>query len=213
MAMRSRFAEDHLERAAARGVGQYVIIDAGLDTFPWRQPGFAAVLRIFAVDHPASLSWVQQRLRDRQLGRPGNLVHVPADLEQQMLSEQLEACGFDPKVPTFCSVLGVLHYLLPSAVDALLRFMADLVAESEIVLSFIADEPLAGNDRDVVARSLARMDRLKEPWKYKRKPAELLDHLVSLGFTDVFHLTPELLPSEVFLPTAAGSSGHQGGSN
>ena len=55
MAMRSRFAEDRLAQAAARGVGQYVIIGAGLDTFPWRQPKFAAVLRIFAVDHPVSL--------------------------------------------------------------------------------------------------------------------------------------------------------------
>ena len=198
MAMRSRFAEDRLERAAARGVGQYVIVGAGLDTFPWRQPNLAAVLRIFAVDHPASLSWVQQRLRDRRLGRPANLVHVPADLEQQMISEQLEACGFDPKVPTFCSVLGVIHYLLPSAVDTLLRFTAGLVAESEIVLSFVADEPLVGNDRDAVARCLARMDRLKEPWKYKRKPAELVDHLVSLGFTDVFHLTPELAQRRYF---------------
>ena len=121
MAMRSRFAEIVWSGAAARGVGQYVIIGAGLDTFPWRQPSFAAVLRIFAVDHPASLSWVQQRLRDRRLGRPGNLVHVPADLEQQMLSEQLEACGFDPKVPTSaqCSASSITSSQARSMLSAL----------------------------------------------------------------------------------------------
>jgi methyltransferase (TIGR00027 family) len=198
MAMRSRFAEDRLAQAAAHGVGQYVIVGAGLDTFLWRQPDFAAVLRIFAVDHPASLSWIQQRLRERRLGRPANLAHVPADLERQVLGEQLKACGFDPNLPTFCSVLGVLHYLDPSAVDALLRFTAGLVAGSEIVLSFVADEPLAGDDRDAVAQSLARMDRLKEPWKYKREPGELLDQLASLGFIDVFHLTPELAQRRYF---------------
>lgn len=198
MAMRSRFAEDRLAQAAARGIVQYVIVGAGLDTFPWRQPAFAADLRIFAVDHPASLSWVQRRLRDRGLGRPANLVHVPADLEQQALGEQLKACGFDPDAPTFCSVLGVLHYLDPDAVDALLRFAAGLVAASEIVLSFIADEPLAGDDRDALAQSLARMDRLKEPWKYRRKPADVLDHLTRLGFADVFHLTPELAQQRYF---------------
>jgi methyltransferase (TIGR00027 family) len=198
MAMRSRFAEDRLAQAAGRGVGQYVIIGAGLDTFPWRQPKFAADLRIFAVDHPVSLSWVQQRLRERRLGRPANLVHVPADLERETLGKQLKACGFDPEVPTFCSVLGVLHYLDQSAVDALLRFTAGFVAGSEIVLSFVADELLAGDDRDAVAQCLARMDRLKEPWKYKRKPAELLHHLESLGFTDVFHLTPELAQRRYF---------------
>ena len=192
LAMRSRFAEDRLAHAAARGVGQYVIVGAGLDTFPWRQPDFAAVLRIFAVDHPVSLGWVQQRLREQRLGRPANLVHVPVDLERQVLGEQLNACGFDREVPTFCSVLGVIHYLDPSAVDALLHFAARLAAGSEIVLSFVADEPMAGDDRDALAQCLARMDRLNEPWKYQRKPAELLDHLTSLGFTDVFHLTPKL---------------------
>jgi len=101
-------------------------------------------------------------------------------------------------VPTFCSVLGVLHYLDPIAVAALLRFAAGLVGGSEIVLSFIADEPLTGDDRDALAQSLARMDRLKEPWKYRRKPAELLDDLASLGFTEIFHLAPELAQQRYF---------------
>jgi O-methyltransferase involved in polyketide biosynthesis len=34
--LRSRFAEDRLAAAAARGMRQYVIAAAGLDTFPWR---------------------------------------------------------------------------------------------------------------------------------------------------------------------------------
>ena len=54
-AVRSRFTEDRLARAAARGVRQYVMFGAGLDTFPWRQPDFAKDMQIFAVDHPASL--------------------------------------------------------------------------------------------------------------------------------------------------------------
>jgi O-methyltransferase involved in polyketide biosynthesis len=35
VAMRSKFAEDELAQAAARGIRQYVIFGAGLDTFPW----------------------------------------------------------------------------------------------------------------------------------------------------------------------------------
>jgi methyltransferase (TIGR00027 family) len=198
MAMRSRFAEDRLALAATRGVAQYVIIGAGLDTFPWRQPKFAAHMRIFAVDHPVSLGWVQRRLRERRLARPANLFHVPVDLERQALVEQLKACGFDPELATFCSVLGVLQYLDPNAADALLHFGAQLVAGSEIVLSFVADEPMTGEDRDALAQCVARMDELKEPWKYLRKPAYILDLLASLGFTDVFHLTPELAQRRYF---------------
>ncbi len=55
-AVRSKFAEDRLAQAAARGVRQYVMFGAGLDTFPWRQPDFARDMQIFAVDHRASLN-------------------------------------------------------------------------------------------------------------------------------------------------------------
>ncbi len=40
--------------AVRAGIGQYVILGAGLDTFAYRQPGWAAGLRIFEVDQPAS---------------------------------------------------------------------------------------------------------------------------------------------------------------
>lgn len=76
-AMRSRFTEDRLAQAAARGVRQYVMIGAGLDTFPWRQPDFARDMRIFAADHPASLIWLHRRLHERNVSRPSNLTYVP----------------------------------------------------------------------------------------------------------------------------------------
>ena len=56
-ALRNRFAEDRLAQAAARNVRQYVIVGAGLDTFPWRQPGYAQNMKIFAVDHVTTLAW------------------------------------------------------------------------------------------------------------------------------------------------------------
>src|SRR5437867_2557040 len=52
--LRSRYAEDELNAAVDRGVDQYVILGAGLDTFAWRQPEWAERLRMFEVDHPAA---------------------------------------------------------------------------------------------------------------------------------------------------------------
>ena len=80
-AMRSRFAEDRLAEATARDVRQYIIVGAGLDTFPWRQPDYARNLRIFAVDHIATLAWTQVMFWERGLPKPANLTFVPADLE------------------------------------------------------------------------------------------------------------------------------------
>ncbi len=52
--MRSRYAEDALADAVARGARQYVLIGAGMDSFALRRPPFARALEIFEVDHPAT---------------------------------------------------------------------------------------------------------------------------------------------------------------
>src|SRR5215831_8785858 len=49
-AVRSRFSEDELAMAVARGVGQYVLMGAGLDTFAYRNPHPG--VRVFEVDYP-----------------------------------------------------------------------------------------------------------------------------------------------------------------
>src|SRR4051812_11677975 len=52
MAARSRYAEDQLAEAVARGVRQYVVLGAGLDTFAYRNCFRHQGLRVFEVDHP-----------------------------------------------------------------------------------------------------------------------------------------------------------------
>ena len=116
-AFRSRFAEDRLADAAARGVHQYVIVGAGLDTFPWRQPPFARALQIFYVDHPATLAWTTARFHERGLATPPNLSFVAADLEEQNLANRLDASGFDREAGAFCSVLGVCLLYTSDAAD------------------------------------------------------------------------------------------------
>ena len=193
MAMRARFTEDRLMKAAQRGAQQYVIIGAGLDTFPWRQPAFARTMAIFAADYPESLVWTQARLRQSALGRPANLAHVPIDLENFDIGVCLEACGFDRSRVSFCSVLGVIHYLNASAVEALLKFSASLMPGSETVLPFVTlDDDLRDQDLAASIQGVARTSGLGEPWKFRQRPADFIDRLYGMGFCDVFHLTPKL---------------------
>ena len=49
---RTRYIDDTVQAALAKGVGQLVILGAGLDTRPYRLPGMAAV-KVFEVDLPA----------------------------------------------------------------------------------------------------------------------------------------------------------------
>jgi methyltransferase (TIGR00027 family) len=198
-ALRCRFAEDRLAAAAARGVRQYVILGAGLDTFPWRQPDFARGLRIFAADHVATLAWTQVLFWERGLSKPANLIFVPVDLEERQLGERLAEFGFERETASFLSVLGVMQYLERGAIEALLGFASSLRAGSEIVFSFILpDDELKGDEVDLTISGAALSEVMGEPWKSRLQPRELVELLSRFGFSDVFHLTPELAQERYF---------------
>jgi methyltransferase (TIGR00027 family) len=60
--IRCRYAEDCLREAVERGITQYLILGAGLDTFSYRQPAWAEALRVFEMDHPATQGFKRERL-------------------------------------------------------------------------------------------------------------------------------------------------------
>ena len=76
--LRSRFAEDELAVAATQGIGQYVILGAGLDTFAYRQPPYAGALNIFEVDHPSTQQWKRESLAAADIPLPSNLSGRPS---------------------------------------------------------------------------------------------------------------------------------------
>jgi len=198
-AFRSRFTEERLAQAAARGVRQYVIVGAGLDTFPWRQPAFAKDMRIFFVDHPSTLAWSTERFRERGLPTPPNLTFVAADLEAQDLAARLDEHGFERATPTFCSVLGVTQYISRNATEALLRFAASLPAQSEIVFTFSPpDDEMDSDELAATVWSLAATAATGEPWLTRLRAPELSSLLTSLGFREIFHLTRELAQERYF---------------
>jgi methyltransferase (TIGR00027 family) len=198
-AFRSRFAEDRLAAAARRGVCQYVVLGAGLDTFAWRQPAYARNMRIFYVDHPSSLAWTTAQFGRRSLATPANLSFVAADLEAHELAIGLDQHGFEREAGAFCSVLGVTQYLSREAINALLRFAASLSAESEIVLSFVApDDELEGEELTAAIHSVELTRTMGEPWLTRLRPSEAFDVLTRLGFGEVFHLTPKRAQQRYF---------------
>jgi O-methyltransferase involved in polyketide biosynthesis len=58
---RARFIEDLVVDQAGRGVTQYVILGAGLDSFGQRRPEIASRIRIFEIDQPGPQAWKRQR--------------------------------------------------------------------------------------------------------------------------------------------------------
>lgn len=190
--IRNRYAEDCLAECAKQGLEQYVIVGAGLDTFAFRQPEWARPVRIFEVDHPATQRWKRDRLEAADIVVPSNLRFVPTDFETTALADALRAANFDFGGRAFCSWLGVTQYLTLDAISRMLEFVISLPRSSEIVLSFIVPlETLSGAEAEALALAARKSAEVGEPWLTTFRPDDLRSLLRDLGFSDVYHLTPE----------------------
>jgi len=197
--LRSRFVEDRLATAAMRGVRQYVMLGAGLETFPWRQPEFAYDMKLFFCDHPSTLAWAQHRFGECALVAPPNLTFVALDLEERRFARQLLESGFAQEAPTFVSMLGVMQYLTTQTIDSLFQFFASLPASSEAVFSFnVTDDELSGLELAEIRAGAAHGGAVGEPWLTRVPSAEMVARVRRFGFREVFHLSPDEAQRQYF---------------
>jgi methyltransferase (TIGR00027 family) len=191
--VRARYTEEMLAAAVGRGVRQYVIVGAGLDSFALRRPRFAAELEVFELDHPDTQRFKLARLAECGNLSPGGVHYIGADLALEGVDRALRRASFDTAVPSFFSWLGVTAYLNREANMSTLRSIASCGAPgSEIVFDY-GDQQAYDNpptdERSVRIR--ARLARVGEPWISGFYPAQLDDDLRAVGLELVENLSPE----------------------
>jgi methyltransferase (TIGR00027 family) len=141
---RARFIEDLVVEQAGRGLSQYVILGAGLDSFAQRRPEIASRLRVFEVDQPVPQAWKRQRLIELGFGVPDWLRFVPVDFEAGgSWREGLVTAGFDDSKPAIVVPTGVSMYLTKEANAATLREVAALAPGSTLAMTFLLPLELA----------------------------------------------------------------------
>jgi methyltransferase (TIGR00027 family) len=190
--LRARYAEDVLARAVRRGVRQYVIIGAGMDSFALRRPPFAQNLEIFEVDHPSTQELKTDRLAVCEIPPPPGLHLVAADLSETALDAALARSPFRRDRLAFFSWLGVTTYLTREANLATLAAIASCaLAGSELVFSYL-DQSLLDSDREQgpMQRARAQVASLGEPWVSGFDPDQLADGLRGAGLELVENLGP-----------------------
>jgi methyltransferase (TIGR00027 family) len=192
--VRNRYAEDCLAECVERGLQQYAILGAGLDTFAFRQPPWAKSLCIYEIDQPATQHWKCDRLAAASIAIPSNLTFVPIDFEKTALLGALQAVNFDFGSKTFCSWLGVTQYLTPDAIRATLEYVLSLPRGSEIVLSFVLPfEMLPKIEAEARAMAANKLAEVGEPYLTTFRAEDLKAQLWDMGFSDVIHLVPEVV--------------------
>ncbi|MEO6816152.1 MAG: class I SAM-dependent methyltransferase [Edaphobacter sp.] len=174
---RSRYAEDNLARAVERGVSQYVLLGAGLDTFAHRNT--YSGLKVFEVDHPATQQWKRELLEAGGIAAPERLTYAPVDFEQQSLPAQLAEAGFDTSVPSFFAWLGVVPYLTAEAFRATLSFIATQLQGSGVVMDYSQPRRVLPFFEQLAHDSLAsRVALAGEPFQLFFTPEEIAAELV-----------------------------------
>lgn len=169
---RTRYIDDAVQAALARGVSQLVILGAGLDTRPYRLLGLEQV-RVFEVDLPAVQNDKKQKLR-RYLGRlPDHVTFIPIDFDTQSLEVVFAGTAFDPAKPSIFIWEGVTQYLTAAAVHQTLTFVGKAAVGSSIVFTYVlqsiierrSDIPGAARMMDTVAK--------QAPWLFGLTPAAI----------------------------------------
>jgi methyltransferase (TIGR00027 family) len=175
---RSRYAEELLAQAVTRGVTQYVLLGAGLDTFAHRNPH--AGLHVFEVDHPATQQWKRELLAGNNIAIPQSLTYAPVDFEHQQLAAQLAAAGHDASQPTFFAWLGVVPYLTQAAFRSTLSFIASSPAGSGVVMDYGQPRSALPYFEQLAHDSLAsRVQLAGEPFQLFFTPPEMAAELTA----------------------------------
>jgi methyltransferase (TIGR00027 family) len=197
---RARFIEDLVLEQAGRGVRQYVILGAGLDTFAQRRPEIASRLLVFEVDQPGPQSWKRQRLIELGFGIPENLRLVPVDFEAgDLWWQRLAAAGFDAGQPAVVVSTGVSMYLTKDAIAATFRQAAALAPGSTLAMTFLLPPELA----DAKVRPGLRMAEKGArasgtPFISFFTPTEMLTMAREAGFREVEHVSAAALAQRYF---------------
>ena len=203
---RARFIEDLVADQADRGVVQYVVLGAGLDTLAQRRPELASRLRIFEVDQPGPQAWKRRRLEELGYGVPDWLRLVPVDFEAGgSWWERLVTAGFDSGSPAVIVSTGVTPYLTKDATAATLRQIAGLAPGSTLAMTFLVPIELVGEaDRPGLRASEEGARASGTPFISFYTPEEMLALARETGFAGARHVPGASLAERYFADRSDG---------
>ena len=206
---RARFVEDLVVEQAGRGVGQHVILGAGLDTFAQRRPEIASRLLVFEVDRPGPQAWKRRRLTELGFGVPDWLRFVPVDFEHPQAGgswwERLTSAGFAADQPAVVASTGVAMYLTKEANAATLRQIAALAPGSTLILSFMLPFELVDEEVRSGLEATQRAARAAgTPFVSFFTPAEMLALARDAGFADARHVSAAALDERYYVGRTDG---------
>jgi methyltransferase (TIGR00027 family) len=179
---RTRFIDDAVQDALSRGIGQVVILGAGLDTRPYRLAGMERV-KVFEVDLPSVQEEKKKKFQKRFGHLPEHVTFIPIDFDTQSLEAVFTGTAFDPASPAVFVWEGVTQYLSEEAVRRTLAFVGTSAPGSILVFTYVLKSLI--ERRSGIRGADRMMDRVAKqgsPWLFGLEPESLA------SFLEPFHL-------------------------
>lgn len=205
MVARARFIEDLMVERSGRGISQYVILGAGLDTFAQRRRDIASRLQLFEIDQHDTLSWKRQRLIELGYGIPDWQHLVPVDFEVAPWYDELLKAGFDADKPAVVACTGVTLYLTRDTLMTMLRRLASFASGSVIAITFYLPIDLL-DEQDKFLQQIAEKGAREAgtPFVSFFSPGEVLALAAEAGFTDARIVSTKDLEDSYFTNRSDG---------
>ncbi len=119
-----------------------VVLGAGWDTRAWGLLADADV-RVFELDKPASQAAKRSAVEAAGLP-PDRVTFVSTDFVEKSWLEALTEAGFDPTLPTFFLLEGLIYYLNDDDLGATLRDIATMAPGSRLAFDYLSLELVRG---------------------------------------------------------------------
>lgn len=183
MLCRKRYADDAVTDALTDGIGQVVILGAGLDTRAYRLLDVPGAVGI-ELDQRANTDDKLRRLRAIYGEPPERVRVVPIDFEVDDLDSVLAAAGFDRGRPALFVWEAVTQYLTEESVRATFTFLAEAPAGSRLIFTYVRADFLDGTNVYGAQRLRERMTGKYDVWKWGIAPQNVSTLLSEYGWTE-----------------------------
>jgi len=192
LAARCRYIDDYLQACLETGLDQLVILGAGLDSRAYRFEQLEGHVRVFEVDHPATLRVKMEKL-NKILGKlPEHVTFVPIDFNEETL-QKLFDFGYSPQAKTLFIWEGVVYYLTAEAVDQTLEFVLKNSGwGSSIIFDYLYTSALTAVHK---RGEIVRMQRAKrytgEGLVFGIEQGQVEEFLRARGYTQIQNVTAQ----------------------
>ncbi len=191
LAARIRYIDECLTDAIQSDFKQLVIIGAGYDTRAYRIQGIKENIRVFEIDHPITQEVKVNTIKEIFSELPEHVTYLPVEFGKDRLAEKLLQSDYDPKEKTLFIAEGLLMYIPPPAVDALLLFIREASCPgSAVVADYFDNSVVDGTSPLKEAQALRRfVENEGAPLQFGLPEETVEDFFKQRGFSSVTRIT------------------------